>query len=233
LYAGDGVRRRLEYYRPGLVAAAPFAPAVLLFGVSFGVLAEAAGIGGTASIVMSATTFGGASQFAVASILSAGGGLAAAIAAALMLNARYGAIGLAVARDLEGGPLRRALKAQLVVDESWALSAREEGGYDPRVLLGAGMLLYSSWLTGTTVGVLAGDVIGDPEKLGLDAAFPALFLGLLVPQVRSRLDLAAAFAGVAIALALVPFTPPGVPIVASAAACLLGWGRGRAAGEAS
>jgi 4-azaleucine resistance transporter AzlC len=222
------VRRLLECYRPGLVAAAPFAVAVVLFGASFGVLADAAGMGGAASIVMSATTFGGASQFAVASILSTGGGLAAAIAAALLLNARYGAIGLAVAPHIEGGPVRRALKAQLVVDESWALSAREEGGYDPRVLLGAGALLYCSWVTGTTIGVLAGDVIGDPEKLGLDAAFPALFLGLLVPQVRSRLDLAAALAGVAIALALVPFTPPGVPIVASAAACLLGWDRGRA-----
>jgi predicted branched-subunit amino acid permease len=71
-------------------------------------------------------------------------------------------------------------------------------------------------------GVLAGDLLGDPERLGLDAAFPALFLALLLPQLRSRTALGASLAGAAIALALVPITPPGVPIVAASAACLLG-----------
>jgi len=70
--------------------------------------------------------------------------------------------------------------------------------------------------------VLVGDVLGDPETYGLDAAFPALFLALLVPQIRSRTHLAAAFLGAAIALALVPFTSPGVPIIAASAACLVG-----------
>ncbi|MGH3045098.1 MAG: AzlC family ABC transporter permease, partial [Gaiellaceae bacterium] len=59
--------------------------------------------------------------------------------------------------------------------------------------------------------------------LGLDAAFPALFLALLVPQVRSRQALAAAILGGTIALVLLPITPAGVPIVAAAAACLIGW----------
>jgi 4-azaleucine resistance transporter AzlC len=210
-------------YAPGLRAAAPFAVAVVLFGMSFGVLAEAAGMGATASVVMSATTFAGSAQFAIASILSAGGGIAAAIGAAVLLNARYAPIGLSVAPVVEGSPLRRFVKSQFVVDESWALSAREEGGYDPRVLLGAGALLYVSWVGGTTLGVLVGDVLGDPESLGLDAAFPALFLGLLIPMLRTRRAVVAALAGAAIALALVPLAPPGLPIIAAAAACLIGW----------
>ena len=68
-----------------------------------------------------------------------------------------------------------------------------------------GAALYVAWVLGTIVGVLAGDVLGDPGRLGLDAAFPALFLALLVGELRSRRAVAAAVAGGAIALALVPF----------------------------
>ena len=59
--------------------------------------------------------------------------------------------------------------------------------------------MYVGWVAGTAVGVVGGDVIGDPEALGLDAAFPAFFLALLVPQIRSRRALAAALGGAAIA----------------------------------
>jgi predicted branched-subunit amino acid permease len=74
----------------------------------------------------------------------------------------------------------------------------------------------------TVVGVLAGDLVGEPERLGLDAAFPALFLALLVPMVRSRTALLAAVLGGTIALALIPFSSPGVPIIAASLACLVG-----------
>ena len=192
------------------------------FGASFGVLAVAAGMGKLAPIVMSATTFAGSGQFAAASILDEGGAVAAAIAAAVLLNSRYAPIGLSVAPLFHGPPWRRLLEAQLIVDESWALSNRGEGHFDRGVLLGAGLVLYPCWVLSTTLGVLAGDLIGDPEQLGLDAAFPALFLALLVPLLRSRTAVAAALGGAAVALALVPFTPAGVPIIAAAAVCLIG-----------
>jgi 4-azaleucine resistance transporter AzlC len=174
---------------------------------------------------MAATTFGGSAQFAVASLLDAGGAAATAIVAALMLNARYIPIGISVASSFEGPPWRRLLQAQLIVDESWAVALKRRGGFDVRVLLGAGGLLYLTWVSGTVVGVLVGNAIGDAESLGLDAAFPALFLALLVPQLTGRRELEAAVLGGAIALALIPFTPAGVPIVAGAAACLLGYRR--------
>ena len=75
---------------------------------------------------------------------------------------------------------------------------------------------------GTAVGVLGAQAFGDPGKLGLDAAFPALFLGLLVGQVKTRRALAASLLGAAIALALVPVAPAGLPILAASAACLIG-----------
>ena len=207
---------------PGVRAALPIAITVPLFGISFGVLARAADMGVVAPIVMSATTFAGSSQFAVGSILDEGGGLAAAIVAALLLNARYAAIGVSVAPLFRGSRLRRLLEAQLIVDESWALSARPDGTYDRRVLLGAGLTLYVTWVLGTALGVLGGGFLGDPERLGLDAAFPALFLALLAGQLTSRRAVAAALAGAGIALVLLPFTPPGVPIIAAVLGCLVG-----------
>jgi len=201
---------------------APFAVAVVGFGVSFGLLARAAGWGWLAPIVMSATTFAGSAQFAAASILGDGGTVAATVAAALLLNARYAPIGVSVAPWLSGPWWRRFLHAQLVVDESWAIAARGEGRYDPRILVGAGLLLCAAWVLGTAIGAVGGRALGDPATLGLDAAFPALFLALLVPQVRSRRPLFAALLGATIALVLTPLTPPGVPIIAASAACLLG-----------
>jgi 4-azaleucine resistance transporter AzlC len=207
--------------------------AVALFGVSFGVLARSAGFEPLAVVVMSAITFAGSAQFAAISVLGAGGTLAAAIGAALLLNARYGPMALVAAPAFEGGPVRRLLESQLVVDEAWALSIVEDERarrFDRRILVGAGVLLYAAWVGGTTVGVIAGAALGDPEALGLDAAFPALFLALLVGQLGSRRAATAALAGGAIALALIPLTPAGVPIIAATAACLIGLrGRGKRA----
>lgn len=209
-------------YRDGARAIAPIGVAAVVFGVSFGVLARTAGIGSVPAVVMSATTFAGSAQFAAASILDDGGSVASAIAAALLLNARYAALSISVAPGFGGRVWRRLLEAQTIVDETWAVSARGRGRFDVPVMVGAGIVLYVGWVGGTLVGALTGDLLGNPERLGLDAAFPALFLALLVPQLRDRRSIAAALLGGLLALALVPWTPPGVPIIVGAAACLLG-----------
>ena len=207
---------------PGVRAVLPIAVTVPLFAISFGVLARASGFGIAAPVVMSATTFAGSAQFAAVSILDEDGGVAAAVVAALLLNARYAALGVSVASLFHGSFLRRLVEGQLIVDESWAVSARRDGTFDRQILLGAGLMLYALWVGGTALGVAGGGLVGDPERLGLDAAFPALFLALLAGQLRTRRAVAAAFAGGGIALALLPFMPPGVPIVAAVAGCLLG-----------
>jgi 4-azaleucine resistance transporter AzlC len=212
-------------YREGARRIAPIGAAAAVFGASFAVLSHTAGFDGLAAIVMSATTFAGSAQFAAASVLETGGAIAAAVAAAALLNARYAPISLTVADRFRGSVVRRLLEAQLIVDESWALSRRSDGRYDRRLLVGGGLVLYVCWVGGTALGALVGDRLGDPERYGLDAAFPALFLALLVPQVTSRRALAAALAGGAIALVLIPFVPAGVPIVAATAACFIGWVR--------
>ena len=133
-------------FREGATTALPLAVAVGLFGVSFGVLsASGGGIGALPAVVMSVTTFAGSAQFAAAAIVAAGGQPIAAIAAALMLNARYVPIGVSVARFLPGGPLRRFLLAQLVIDESWAIASKGDGEFDGHRLIGAGILLWHGW----------------------------------------------------------------------------------------
>jgi 4-azaleucine resistance transporter AzlC len=208
--------------RAGARAMAPLLPAVLAFGVSYGVLARAAGMGVAAPVVMSATTFAGSAQFAAASILDDAGTVVAAVLAAVLLNARYAPMSVAAGPWFTGSLPRRFVGSQLIVDESWALAARGGGRFDVPFLLGAGALLYPFWVGGTAIGVVAGDFVGDPERFGLDAAFPALFLALLAGQVPTRRAVAAALLGGAIALVLLPFTPAGVPIIAAAAACLIG-----------
>jgi 4-azaleucine resistance transporter AzlC len=212
-------------YAAGARAVAPLTLAAFSFGVAFGVLAETAGMGTVGPIVMSATTFAGAAQFAAASVLDEGGTVFAAVAAAVLLNGRYAAISLAVAPDFRGGRLRRLLESQLIVDESWAVSQVGGGRIDRRVLVGAGLVLFPFWVGGTALGVLFGDVLGDPESLGLDAAFPALFLALLATQLTSRRAALAALAGGLVALVLLPLTPPGVPVIAASAVVLAGLGR--------
>ncbi|MGI9113258.1 MAG: AzlC family ABC transporter permease [Gaiellaceae bacterium] len=206
--------------RDGVLAALPLAPGPLLFCASFGLLAADAGMSWAAAVLMSATTFAGSAQFAAASVLETGGGALAAIVAAVLLNARYVPLSVAVASIFPGSRRRRLFESQLIVDESWALAGRS-GRFEYAVLVGAGLLFYVLWVAGTAAGTLVGDLL-DPEAIGLDAAFPALFLALLAPYVRARRSLAAAVVAAAITLALIPVAPPGVPLVVAALACLIG-----------
>ena len=207
--------------RDGVRAALPLAPGPVLFGVSFGVLADAAGFGAAAAVTMSATTFAGAAQFAAVSVLDSGGTLAAAILAAVFLNARYAAMSVTVAGIFPGRRARRLVESQLIVDEAWALSGRS-GRFEWPILVGAGILLYVLWVSSTALGTVVGGALGDPDQLGLDAAFAALFLALLVPYVRGRRAFQAAALAALITLVLTPISPAGVPIVAASTACLLG-----------
>jgi branched chain amino acid efflux pump len=207
--------------RDGVRAALPLAPSPILFGLSYGVLADATGFGGTAAVVMSATTFAGAAQFASASVIDAGGTVAAAILAAVFLNARYVAISVTVASIVPGGKLRRLVESQAIVDESWALSGRR-GSFEWPILVGSGLVFYVLWVGSTAVGTAIGDVLEDPSELGLDAAFAALFLALAMPYLRERRARQAAALAAVITLVLTPFAPAGVPIIAASAACLLG-----------
>jgi 4-azaleucine resistance transporter AzlC len=208
--------RRQAGIRRGL----PFGLAVFAIAISFGVLARPV-MGSVAPIVMSIVVFSGAAQFGSLAVLSAGGSAGAAIAAGVLLNARYLAMGLALAPSLQGRALSRAAFAMTTVDASWAAASGGDGTFDAWFMVGASIPQYVGWVLGTLIGVLIGGALGDPRALGLDALFPAFFIALLFEEARGRRRVAAACGGAAIALALTPFVPPGLPILAAAAAAVV------------
>jgi 4-azaleucine resistance transporter AzlC len=207
--------------RPGIRAAAPVAVAVFFVGMSFGVTARPV-IGAAAAIAMSAIVFAGSAQFAATAVLADGGSPAAALLAGILLNARFLAMGVAVAPSLAGGRLRRALQGQAVVDASFAIASRGEGRFDRHALIGGTVAQYPAWVLGTVAGVFAGDLVRDPQALGLDAIFPAFFLVLLAEELRSGSAVVAALLGAGVALALVPIAPPGIPVLVASLAALIG-----------
>ena len=216
--------RASEGYLAGMRAGLPFALVVGVVAISFGVLARSLGWGILAPIVFSVITFSVTAQFAVATVLGAGGGVFAAIAAAVLLNARFLPMGMAVAPFLKGGPLRRALEGQTILTTSWALAIRGGGHFDRAFMIGATVPQYVAWTVGTVVGVLANDIVADAETLGLDVIFPAFFLALVMGELRSggKRTIAVTVIAAAVAAALVPIGPPGVPVLAACGAALLG-----------
>ena len=170
------------------------APASASFGIAFGILASTAGMGSVAPIVMSATTFAGSAQFAAASVLDDGGSIAAAVIAAVLLNARYLAISIAVSPAFEGPD---QTLPRIAADRGRILGGRatRRGRIDRRILVAAGLLLYPCWVGATALGVFGS---GFSEILSASASTPpfrALFLALLVSVVKTWREIAAALAG--------------------------------------
>ncbi|MCT2583171.1 AzlC family ABC transporter permease [Actinophytocola gossypii] len=188
--------------------------AILVVGTSFGAIAVAAGLAWWVPTALSVLVFAGGSQFLVVGVLAAGGGVLAAVAGALLLNARHLPFGLAIGHVVGGSRWARLLGSHLLVDESVAFALAQR---DPRharaVFWASGLTMFVAWNLGTVVGVLAGQVIGDPDVLGLDAAFPAGLLALVLPALRDARARGAALLGAAVALATTPFLPPGVPVL--------------------
>jgi predicted branched-subunit amino acid permease len=213
------VSRPERGWREGLRDGRPFAAASFVLALSFGVVAVDLGMPALAAVVMSAVVFAGSAQFAAVAIAAAGGGLGAAVAA--LMNSRFLPMGFAIGPSLRGSRARRALEGQAVVDSSWAMSARGDGRFDREYLFGHTAVQYAAWVLGTSVGVLVPAL--DARAFGLDAVFPAFFLTLVVAEVRGdRRRLGVAAGGAAIALALVPVAPPGVPVLVASAAALVG-----------
>lgn len=210
----------MDEWRRGTREGLPFAAAALALALSFGIVASDAGMPPAAVIAMSMLRHAGAAQFATVGILVAGGGLGAAVSAAALVNSRFVPMGFAVGPSLRGGRLRRALEGQAVVTSAWVMAAQPDGTFQRQRLIAHTAIHYGGWAVGTVVGVLAPPL--DAYALGLDAVFPAFFLGLLIAEMRDPRRARVALLGAGIALALVPVTPPGAPVLLASAATLVG-----------
>ena len=162
------------------------AVAVSVVGVSFGALATAAGVPLLITMAMSLLVLAGGAQFLAVAIIAAGGGPVAAVAGGLLLNLRHLPYGLAVADVVGDRWPAKVFGAHLLIDEVVAFSrARGSGARARRAYWTSGVLLATFWNAGTLLGVVAGSAIPDPSVFGVDAAFPAALLALLLPHCDS------------------------------------------------
>ncbi len=198
-----------------------------LYGIAFGAAGVAAGFSLLQTCLLSLLTFSGASQFAIVGVLGAGGSAISGIATASLLGVRNALYGLRMAPVLQLRGFKKVVAAQITIDESTGVAIGQED-------LGADAMKQGFWLTGfgvyifwnlfTLLGALSADAMSDPAAWGLDAAVPAAFLGLVWPRLQSARDKTLALAATFMALALVPFVRPGVPIIATTVLALaFGW----------
>ncbi|MEQ3549957.1 AzlC family ABC transporter permease [Pseudonocardia nematodicida] len=221
-------RTRRAETRADLRDAVTISVAVGVVGVSFGALAPTAGLSPAMTIAMSVLLFAGGAQLLVTGVLAAGGGIWAAVAAALLVNLRHLPYGFALARHLPRG-WRRVPAAHVVTDEMAAfVLARTDGepGRAWRAFRILGVLKYGCWQAGTVAGLLLGAVVPDPSAFGLDAAFPAVLLALLVPTLRAADARRVGTGAAAVSLTCAPFLPAGIPVLAGMAGLALA-GRSR------
>lgn len=207
------------------------AAATGLIGITFGVFADTAGLGLAQASAMSILTFTGASQFAAVSVVDSGGSPLAAVGSGLLLAARNALYGPVAAPFLREGRVPGAVSAQFVIDETTAMATAQPDRTTARdAFWTTGLALFACWNTGTVLGVLVGGLLEDPGAWGLDAAFPAAFVALIVPHLRTRPGRVTALLGAAIAIVAVPLTPAGAPMLLAAAAVGPGlWLRSREA----
>ena len=195
------------------------------YGIAFGAAAVADHFTVLQACVLSLLLFSGASQFAVVGVMGAGGSAVSAIATSTLLGSRNALYGLRLAPILKHRGIKRALGAQITIDESTGVALSQNTESDMRKgfwYTGIGVFVF--WNLFTLLGALGARAIGNPSAWGLDAAVPAAFLGLLWPRLKDKTTWGVAESAVLVALALTPFTPAGVPIISCALiSVIVGW----------
>jgi predicted branched-subunit amino acid permease len=210
---------------PAVKMGLSIAVATGLYGVSFGALGVAAGLGVWQTVALSLLMFTGGSQFAFIGVVAGGGAGPAAFGAATLLGVRNAVYGMQMNRMLRPRGWRKWAAAQVTIDESAATAAGQvDADEQRRGFWAAGLGVFVLWNVFTLVGALLGDALGDPRRWGLDGAAVAAFLGLLWPRLRQREPVALAAVCALVTVLALPVVPSGIPIlIAALVAALWGW----------
>jgi len=200
--------------RDDLRDAAALGAAMIVVGGSFGALAASAHVPLLLTVAMSVFVFAGGSQFLAVAVIAAGGAPVAAVLGGLLLNLRHLPFGLAVG-DLVGRSWpARLFGTHLMVDEVVAFArSRPDPVRARRGYWLVGVLMFVGWNLGTVLGALSGAAVPDPARFGVDAAFPAALLALLLPALRRADAARVALLGAGLALAATPWLPAGLPVL--------------------
>lgn len=192
------------------------------YGLSFGAVGVASGLGLAQTCVLSLLMFTGASQFALAGVLGAGGSAVSGALTALLLGTRNTLYGLRMAPLLGYRGWRRAAAAHVLIDESTAMAVnRPDRALARTGFWTTGGTIFVLWNLATLLGAVAGEQLGDPRDLGLDAAVGAAFLALLWPRLTTPLARATALLAALVAAGAVTATPAGVPVLMAAGVAVL------------
>jgi 4-azaleucine resistance transporter AzlC len=211
VFTRDGVLR-------GFVAAQPLAIGILVYGLTFGLLAFGSGLSIADSVLMSATVYSGSAQTAAVGALATGAGLVATVSTVLLLNARYLLYG-ATLRPWLGrtSPLHAYTTLYFLGDGNWLLSmkAHEQGERDAGYVFGSGAAMFVPWVGGTAAGAAIGKWIPQPSALGLDFLLVAFCAAMMIGMGRAKASPWPAIGALAAALLADRFAPAGWPIVAA------------------
>lgn len=173
----------------GARAIAPVAAFVIPFGAAFGLAALQAGVSDWGAVLMSAIAWAGASQFVALDFWSMPVAWTAMLLAVFAVNSRNILMAAALypwLKDLSRA--QRHAIAFVIGDPNFALAmqAHERGEREVGLLVGAGLLLWLCWWLGTALGVLAGDLLQDPARYGLDAVMLVFFAVMLTGMWKGR-----------------------------------------------
>ncbi len=194
----------------------------MAFGASFGAISIGSGLTVAQTMVLSLVMFTGASQFAFVGVLASGGSPFAAVSAGTATRGAQRLLWRADFGDLAPSRTCQSMDGALRHRRDNRDGRRSERRPKPDAMRSGRrvLILFTLWQLGSLTGALIGRAI-DPSAVGLDAAAPAVFLALLWPMLRRREARWVALGGAAVAMALVPFAPPGVPVVAAAGVALV------------
>lgn len=171
----------------------PVAISIAAYGVVWGVLAGQAGLSALEVALMSALVFAGASQFVALDMWSPGSlPILSIVIATAIVNLRMLLMSATLRPLVAHLSLPRALGAMFFVsDEQWAMTMAEvrKGGGSVAFLVGTGVLSWLAWMLSTLSGRVLGAFIDDPTRYGLDFAFTATFIALLLGMWKGRGDL--------------------------------------------
>jgi 4-azaleucine resistance transporter AzlC len=187
----QGATLTLDGVRAGMRRIVPLALGTSLFGLAFGVAGREIGLSFAEAVLMSGLVWAGTAQFAA---LEIGGGTMAllpALLACLAVNARFLLLGAALRPWFSGLPPHKAYGAlALMSDGNWALAMgeRARGNSDAGLLVGAGALMWLSWVASTAGGHLLGSTLADPESWGIDFVAVVFFVTMLAAMTRGRSD---------------------------------------------
>ncbi len=207
--------------RDDLRDALALAAALAIVGVSFGAVSTAAGVPLPMTLALSLIVFTGGAQFLVVAVAAAGGSPLAGLVGGMLLNGRLLPYGLAMGGVVGDRLPARLLGAHILIDESVAFARARDAERRRAAFWLSGGLSYVFWNAGAALGALAGGVVPDLDVLGVDAAFPAALVALLLPTLRGADARRVGLGAAAIALLATPWLPAGLPVLVGLAGLAL------------